>query len=66
MDAQFASLTLAFKYGTHSDYTAVLSDLDYDTTYYYNVTAWSASVGFRLIVPHQDDASPFRLPGAGR
>src|SRR5215472_15683814 len=34
-DAQFASLTLPFKYGAHSDYTAVLKGLDYQTNYYY-------------------------------
>jgi len=38
VDAQFASVTLPFKYGAHSDYTAVLSGLDYDRTYYYTVT----------------------------
>jgi uncharacterized repeat protein (TIGR01451 family) len=37
-DAQFQSLMLPFRYGAHSDYTAVLRDLDYDTTYYYNVS----------------------------
>jgi uncharacterized repeat protein (TIGR01451 family) len=37
-DPQFSGLTLPFKYGAHSDYTAVLDGLDYDTTYYYKVT----------------------------
>ncbi|HWW84087.1 MAG TPA: metallophosphoesterase family protein [Vicinamibacterales bacterium] len=37
-DHQFDSLTLPFKYGAHSNYTAVLSGLDYDTTYIYKVT----------------------------
>jgi hypothetical protein len=37
-DAQFAAVTLPFKYGAHSNYTAVLSDLDYATTYFYRVT----------------------------
>jgi uncharacterized repeat protein (TIGR01451 family) len=37
-DPQFATLVLPNKYGTHSDYTAVLRGLDYDTTYYYKVT----------------------------
>jgi hypothetical protein len=37
-DSQFASLVLPFRYGAHSDYVAVLSDLRYDTTYIYIVT----------------------------
>jgi hypothetical protein len=37
-DSQFASLILPFKYGAHSNYTAVLSHLDYATTYFYRVT----------------------------
>src|SRR6516165_5735543 len=37
-DPQFASLTLPFKYGAHSNYTAVLKDLDYATKYFYKVT----------------------------
>src|SRR5215831_2818310 len=37
-DPQFSSLTLPFLYGAHSNYTAVLRDLDYDTTYSYKVT----------------------------
>src|SRR5215470_15745544 len=32
-DPQFAALTLPFRYGAHSNYTAVLSNLDYDRTY---------------------------------
>src|SRR5215831_3728240 len=37
-DPQFSSLTLPFRYGAHSNYTAVLSDLSYDATYFYKVT----------------------------
>src|SRR5215471_7219153 len=37
-DPQFSSLILPFQYGAHSNYTAVLRDLDYDTTYSYKVT----------------------------
>ena len=37
-DPQFASLPLPFKYGAHSNYTAVLKDLDYATKYFYRVT----------------------------
>ena len=37
-DSQFASLVLPFRYGAHSDYSAVLSGLEYDTTYFYRVT----------------------------
>jgi hypothetical protein len=37
-DPQFTALVLPFKYGAHSDYTAVLQGLDYDTTYQYIVT----------------------------
>jgi hypothetical protein len=37
-DAQFSGLTLPFKYGAHSNYTALLSHLDYATTYFYKVT----------------------------
>src|SRR5215471_9882329 len=36
-DSQFDNLNLPFQYGAHSDYTAILSGLDYDTTYYYKV-----------------------------
>jgi len=38
VDQQFSALSLPFKYGAHSDYTAVLSNLDYNTTYFYKVT----------------------------
>jgi hypothetical protein len=37
-DGQFSALTLPFRYGAHSNYTAILRDLDYDTTYFYKVT----------------------------
>jgi len=37
-DSQFSALTLPFKYGAHSNYTAVLRNLDYATTYFYKVT----------------------------
>jgi len=37
-DPQFSGLTLPFAYGAHSNYTAVLSDLSYDATYFYKVT----------------------------
>src|SRR5215467_14633245 len=37
-DPQFSSLTLPFRYGAHSDYSAVLKPLDYATTYFYKVT----------------------------
>ena len=37
-DTQFDALSLPFKYGAHSDYTSVLSDLSYDTTYFYKVS----------------------------
>ena len=37
-DAQFSALTLPFKYGAHSNYTAVLRNLDYATMYFYKVT----------------------------
>src|SRR6516164_7432480 len=37
-DPQFAGLNLPFSYGAHSNYTAVLSNLDYDTAYFYKVT----------------------------
>jgi hypothetical protein len=37
-DPQFSSLVLPYKYGAHSDYTAVLSHLDYDSVYVYKVT----------------------------
>src|SRR5215813_10597646 len=38
VDPQFAALTLPFRYGAHSNYTAVLSNLDYDRTYVYTVS----------------------------
>jgi hypothetical protein len=37
-DPQFSGLVLPFAYGAHSNYTAVLQGLDYDTTYQYVVT----------------------------
>src|SRR5499425_457216 len=37
-DPQFSGLTLPFKYGAHSNYTAVLSNLNYNTIYFYRVT----------------------------
>jgi len=37
-DPQFSSLALPNPYGAHSDYSAVLKGLDYDTTYNYKVT----------------------------
>jgi len=37
-DPQFSGLTLPFEYGAHANYTAVLSNLDYATTYVYKVT----------------------------
>jgi hypothetical protein len=37
-DAQFSALDLPFRYGAHSDYTAVLTQLAYNTTYFYKVT----------------------------
>ena len=36
-DPQFSGLTLPFRYGAHSNYTAVLGNLDYDRTYVYTV-----------------------------
>jgi uncharacterized repeat protein (TIGR01451 family) len=36
-DPQFSALTLPFKYGAHVNYIAVLSNLDYSTTYFYRV-----------------------------
>jgi uncharacterized repeat protein (TIGR01451 family) len=36
-DPQFSGLVLPFAYGAHSNYTAVLSDLDYNSTYFYRV-----------------------------
>jgi len=38
VDPQFAGLTLPFRYGAHSNYTAVLRNLEYDRTYVYTVT----------------------------
>jgi uncharacterized repeat protein (TIGR01451 family) len=37
-DPQFSALSLPFKYGAHSDYTAALTNLNYNTTYFYKVT----------------------------
>src|SRR6516225_9339295 len=37
-DRQFASLNLPFRYGAHSNYTAILKDLAFDTRYVYRVT----------------------------
>src|SRR5215475_4273321 len=37
-DPQFSGLVLPFRYGAHSNYTAVLQGLEYDTTYQYVVT----------------------------
>src|SRR5215467_6346766 len=37
-DPQFSGLVLPFAYGAHSNYTAVLQGLEYDTTYQYVVT----------------------------
>jgi hypothetical protein len=37
-DSQFSPLELPFKCGAHTNYTAVLDDLDYATTYVYKVT----------------------------
>src|SRR5215475_13411600 len=37
-DPQFSALVLPFAYGAHSNYTAVLQGLEYDTTYQYVVT----------------------------
>jgi len=37
-DQQFASLNLPFRYGAHSNYTAILKDLAFDTRYVYRVT----------------------------
>src|SRR5215467_12932380 len=36
-DPQFSALVMPFAYGAHSNYTAVLQGLDYDTTYQYVV-----------------------------
>src|ERR1700694_4053766 len=33
-DPQFSGLTLPFRYGAHANYTAVLSNLQYATTYF--------------------------------
>jgi hypothetical protein len=38
IDPQFNALTLPNRYGAHADYTAVLRDLAYNTTYLYKVT----------------------------
>src|SRR5262245_6620724 len=45
-DPQFSALTLPFKYGAHSNYTAVLSNLNYNTTYVYKVTGPGLPGGF--------------------
>jgi hypothetical protein len=45
-DPQFSSLTLPFKYGAHSDYSAVLKPLDYATIYFYKVTGPGMPGGF--------------------
>src|SRR5262249_29713768 len=37
-DAQFSTLDIPTAYGAHTDYTAVLSGLSYDTQYFYKVT----------------------------
>jgi hypothetical protein len=37
-DPQFAGLVLPFRYGAHSNYTAVLDNLEYDHTYFYKVS----------------------------
>src|SRR5262249_35067510 len=37
-DAQFAGLTLPFKYGAHSNYSAMLKNLEYGATYFYRVS----------------------------
>src|SRR6202022_2880736 len=37
-DSQFASPALPLKYGPHANYTAVLDNLDYATSYFYKVT----------------------------
>jgi hypothetical protein len=36
-DPQFSSLVLPFNYGAHSNYTALLRPLDYDSSYFYKV-----------------------------
>jgi uncharacterized repeat protein (TIGR01451 family) len=37
-DSQFSALSIPTAYGAHTDYTAVLTGLSYDTTYSYKVT----------------------------
>lgn len=37
-DAQFSTLNIPTAYGAHTDYTAVLKGLSYDTQYFYRVT----------------------------
>src|SRR5262249_31374791 len=37
-DSQFSALSLPLKYGAHSNYTAVLTNLEYNTTYLYKVS----------------------------
>jgi hypothetical protein len=37
-DPQFSALVLPFRYGAHSNYTAVLRNLQYDRTYFYTVS----------------------------
>jgi uncharacterized repeat protein (TIGR01451 family) len=45
-DPQFSNLVLPFKYGAHSNYTAVLRNLDYASTYFYKVTGPGLPGGF--------------------
>jgi uncharacterized repeat protein (TIGR01451 family) len=44
-DPVFSAITLPFAYGAHTDYYALLSGLEYDTTYYYRVKGPGLPVG---------------------
>src|SRR5215471_1093977 len=44
-DPQFSALVLPFRYGAHSNYTAVLRNLDYDSAYVYTVSGPGLPMG---------------------
>jgi hypothetical protein len=65
-DPQFAGLTLPFRYGAHSNYTAVLSGLDYDTDYSYKVTGPGlASPGFTAMFHTRKTGGVFQFQVQG-